>query len=91
VNNGVQESPPSHKSLNGESSYQLFTDLSGANVGFQNWHPVAVTANGNKLAGQGDMGGLWEWTSSILERHEGFEPMPSYPAYTGTSHPLNLF
>lgn len=29
------------------------------------------------------MGGVWEWTSSVLERHEGFEPMALYPAYTG--------
>jgi len=49
------------------------------------WHPSAVTQNGNKLAGQGDMGGLWEWTSSVLERHEGFEPMALYPVYTGKS------
>jgi formylglycine-generating enzyme required for sulfatase activity len=52
-------------------------------VGFKHWHPVAVTANGDKLAGQGEMGGVWEWTSSVLERHEGFEEMELYPAYTG--------
>jgi hypothetical protein len=68
---------------NGESSQELFANLKGANVGFNNWHPVAVTANGNKLAGQGGMGGVWEWTSSVLEKHEGFEPMKLYPAYTG--------
>ncbi|KAH6676690.1 C-type lectin protein [Halenospora varia] len=82
VNNGVQESPPSRASHNGESSEELFTNLEGANVGFKNWHPVAVTANGNKLAGQADMGGVWEWTSSVLAKHEGFEPMRLYPAYT---------
>ena len=49
------------------------------------WHPSPVTQNGNKLAGQGDMGGVWEWTSSELERHEGFSPMELYPAYTGKS------
>jgi formylglycine-generating enzyme required for sulfatase activity len=42
-----------------------------------------VTAKGNKLAGQSEMGGVWEWTSSPLTKHEGFEPMPLYPAYTG--------
>jgi formylglycine-generating enzyme required for sulfatase activity len=52
-------------------------------VGFKHWHPVAVTANGNKLAGLSEMGGVWEWTSSPLVKHEGFEPMPLYPAYTG--------
>jgi hypothetical protein len=24
-----------------------------------------------------------EWTSTVLERHEGFEPMDLYPGYTG--------
>jgi formylglycine-generating enzyme required for sulfatase activity len=52
-------------------------------VGFKHWHPVAVTADGDKLAGQGEMGGVWEWTSSVLERHEGFREMELYPAYTG--------
>lgn len=62
---------------------ELFADLTGANVAFQHWHPVPVTANGNKLAGQGEMGGVWEWTSTALSKHDGFEPMPLYPAYTG--------
>ena len=83
VNNGVEESPPSKVSVNGGSSNELFANLEGANVGFKHWHPVAVTSDGNKLAGQGEMGGVWEWTSSELEKHEGFEPMPLYPAYTG--------
>ena len=83
VNDGVEETPPSRGVYRGEGSEELFTNLDGANVGFKNWHPVAVTANGNKLGGQSDMGGLWEWTSSELAKHEGFEPMPLYPAYTG--------
>ena len=82
VNDGVEESPPSRAWENAKSSNELFTNLAGANVGFKHWHPVAVTANGNKLAGQADMGGVWEWTSSTLEKHEGFEPMSLYPAYT---------
>lgn len=82
VNDGVEESPPPRANYQGESSSELFTDLSEANVGFKNWHPVAVTAGGNKLGGQAEMGGVWEWTSSQLEKHEGFEPMPLYPAYT---------
>jgi formylglycine-generating enzyme required for sulfatase activity len=65
------------------SSNSLFTNLEGANVGFANWHPVAVTSQGNRLGGQGEMGGVWEWTSSVLDRHEGFEAMPLYPGYTG--------
>ena len=34
------------------------------------------------------MGGIWEWTSSVLERHVGFEPMTLYPAYTGLVPPF---
>jgi hypothetical protein len=89
VNDGVEESPPSKPSLNGSSSAaagpdpnELFVNLSGANVGFKHWHPMPVTQNGGKLAGQGDMGGLWEWTSSTLEKQDGFEPMQLYPAYS---------
>lgn len=52
-------------------------------MGFQNWHPIAVTGKGNQLAGQAEMGGVWEWTSSPLTKHDGFEPMHLYPAYTG--------
>lgn len=42
-----------------------------------------MTGNGNRLCGQGDLGGVWEWTSSPLRKWEGFEPMSLYPAYTG--------
>ncbi|SMQ54371.1 unnamed protein product [Zymoseptoria tritici ST99CH_3D7] len=88
VNDGVEESPPHKPSINGSgaaagpSSEELYADLSTANVGFKYWHPMPVTPNGNKLAGQGEMGGLWEWTSSVLDKREGFEPMKLYPAYS---------
>ena len=61
----------------------LFIDLEGTNVGFKHWHPVSVAERGNKLCGQSDLGGVWEWTSTVLEKHEGFEPMELYPGYTG--------
>jgi len=85
-NNGVQETPPSttasHEEVEGSSS-SLYADLKGANVGFQHWHPVAVTGQGNdRPAGRCEMGGVWEWTSSTLRKHEGFEPMALYPNYT---------
>jgi L-histidine Nalpha-methyltransferase / hercynylcysteine S-oxide synthase len=72
--------------VNGEASENddLFVDLEGANVGFNHWHPMPITSRGNRLAGQSEMGGVWEWTSSHLTRHEGFEPMALYPAYTCT-------
>ncbi|TIA55540.1 hypothetical protein D6C79_00388 [Aureobasidium pullulans] len=86
VNDGVEESPPSKTSpwsSTGPNPNDLFVDLLGANVGFRHWHPMPVSQNGNKLAGQSEMGGVWEWTSSVLSKHEGFEAMPLYPGYTG--------
>ncbi|KAH7159828.1 C-type lectin protein [Dactylonectria estremocensis] len=83
VNDGVEETPPSQAVATAEnSSSDLFLDLAGANVGFRHWHPVSVTSRGNRLAGQAEMGGVWEWTSSPLSQHEGFEPQGLYPAYT---------
>ncbi|KAI0445910.1 DUF323 domain protein [Xylaria telfairii] len=91
VNDGVEETPPSPpdtSSLVDEDNPwpyvqdDIFVDLAGANVGFQNWHPVPVTARGDRLAGQAELGGVWEWTSSTLRKHEGFEPMALYPLYT---------
>ncbi|KAI5239406.1 hypothetical protein E4T43_06782 [Aureobasidium subglaciale] len=84
VNDGVEESPPSKalsSSSTGPNPNELFVDLLGANVGFRHWHPVPVSQHGNKLAGQSEMGGVWEWTSSVLEKQEGFEAMPLYPGY----------
>ena len=89
VNDGVEETPPSRPSVDGSSAdaspnpNELFVNLDEANVGFKHWHPMPVTQDGGKLAGLGEMGGLWEWTSSALEKQEGFEPMKLYPAYSG--------
>lgn len=44
---------------------------------------MPVTASGGKLAGQSEMGGVWEWTSTPLQKFEDFEPMALYPGYTG--------
>ena len=93
INNGVDETPPSKPSQNGHSNAatglkprDLFLDLEGTNVGFKHWHPVSVVEKGGELCGQSDMGGVWEWTSTVLEKTEGFEPMELYPGYTGTSN-----
>lgn len=89
MNDGVEESPPSKPSFHSSnavpsfSSNDLFADLNDANVSFKHWHPMPVIQNGNKLGGQSDMGGLWEWTSSVLEKQEGFAPMKLYPGYSG--------
>ncbi|XPS99466.1 hypothetical protein M3J09_008641 [Ascochyta lentis] len=91
INNGVDESPPSQPLSNGDSGaanghtlnpHDLFIDLEETNVGFKHWHPVSVAEKGGKLCGQSDLGGVWEWTSTVLEKHVGFEPMELYPAYT---------
>ena len=86
----MDETPPSEAFVNGNSSADsslqptdLFIDLTGTNTAFEHWHPVSVAEKGNKLCGQGDLGGAWEWTSTVLEKHEGFEAMPAYPGYTG--------
>lgn len=63
----------------------IFVDLTGCNVGLQNFHPMPVTQNGNRLSGLGDVGSAWEWTSSLLEPYVNFKPMDIYPGYTGTS------
>lgn len=61
---------------------ELNTDLSDCDVGFKTWHPTAVTGKGANLCGQGEIGGLWEWTSSTLAAHDGFQAMEAYPGYT---------
>lgn len=65
---------------------EIFVDLKDCNVGLQHFHPMPVTQNGNRLSGLGDMGGAWEWTSSLLEAYETFKPMDIYPGYTGMSY-----
>ncbi|KAI0406130.1 DUF323 domain protein [Xylaria palmicola] len=96
ANDGVEETPPSPPDTSSPvdedgawpcarsdaGADDLFIDLAGANVGFRNWHPTPVAACGGRLAGQAELGGVWEWTSSPLRRHEGFEPMALYPLYT---------
>ncbi|KAI0150441.1 C-type lectin protein [Xylariaceae sp. FL1272] len=93
VNDGVEETPPPSPatftlvdeddiSASSPARNEIFIDLTGANVGFRHWHPTPVTGHGDRLAGQGEMGGVWEWTSSPLRKHEGFEPMALYPLYT---------
>jgi L-histidine Nalpha-methyltransferase / hercynylcysteine S-oxide synthase len=50
-------------------------------MGFQNWQPTPITGK-DYLCGQGDTGGLWEWTSTPLAAFDGFKPMDLYPGYT---------
>ncbi|KAG8530608.1 uncharacterized protein KY384_004646 [Bacidia gigantensis] len=83
--NGADHMEPLHP-----DPEEMFVDLSGCNVGLQNFHPVSVTQNGDRLAGLGDMGGAWEWTSTLLLPFEGFKAMDIYPGYTGTGSPSFL-
>ena len=41
-----------------------------------------MAVSGNRLRGQGDMGGLWEWTSTPLAAFEGYKAMDLYPGYS---------
>ena len=40
------------------------------------------TTGGEGEEGRGHNGGVWEWTSTVLDRCEGFEPSTLYPGYT---------
>ncbi|KAL2868087.1 DUF323 domain protein [Aspergillus lucknowensis] len=64
------------------SPLPVFVDLANCNVGFKHWHPTPVVQNGDKLAGHGELGGVWEWTSTPLAEHDGFKAMEIYPGYT---------
>ncbi len=88
VEDGDENGEEEEEEREEQEDSRLFIDLgaAGANVGFRQWHPAAVTGDGDGVpAGQAGLGGVWEWTSSPLRRHEGFEPAALYPAYTGES------
>ena len=38
-----------------------------------------ATTGAEKDGGKGHNGGVWEWTSTILEKHEGFVNSDLYP------------
>ncbi|KAI0755095.1 hypothetical protein C8Q80DRAFT_1094925 [Daedaleopsis nitida] len=71
-----------------EPELRLFLDKfecgyeGGANIGFRNWHPTPATTGGTKDGGKGHNGGVWEWTSTSLAAHEGFEQSKLYPGYS---------
>ncbi|KAF9562588.1 DUF323 domain-containing protein [Agrocybe pediades] len=54
----------------------------GANIGFRNWHPVPATTGGERNGGKGTNGGVWEWTSTVFDKVEGFIPSELYPGYS---------
>lgn len=75
---------PDHQPVQDPSvdSMPVFIDLDGCNVGFKHWHPFPVTPCGDRLAGQGGLGGVWEWTSTPMIQHDGYKVMEIYPGYS---------
>ncbi|EIW80138.1 hypothetical protein CONPUDRAFT_57841 [Coniophora puteana RWD-64-598 SS2] len=72
-----------------EPELRLFLDTydvghsGGANVGFRNWHPVPATAGLDDVnGGRGSNGGVWEWTSTAFEGHEGLVGTQHFPGYS---------
>ncbi|KAJ7149046.1 hypothetical protein C8R43DRAFT_1193699 [Mycena crocata] len=71
-----------------ESELRLFLEKfesgyeGGANLGFRNWHPIPATTGGERSGGKGSNGGVWEWTSTLFDRYEGFVPSTLYPGYS---------
>lgn len=47
------------------------------NIGFENWSPTNVS--NERVHSLGD---VWEWTSTVWDTHEGFEPSQIYPGYS---------
>ncbi|TFK24369.1 DUF323 domain-containing protein [Coprinopsis marcescibilis] len=54
----------------------------GANTGLRNWHPVPATTGLARGHGRGSNGGVWEWTSTTLDKVDGFRPSNLYPGYS---------
>jgi len=53
----------------------------GRNIGFRNWHALPATTGGEG-GGKGHNGGIWEWTSTVFDKIEGFVPSTLYPGYS---------
>ncbi|KAF8221072.1 hypothetical protein L208DRAFT_1415679 [Tricholoma matsutake] len=71
-----------------EPELRLFLDTydvgfeGGANFGFRNWHPVPATTGLEEYAGKGSNGGVWEWTSTLFDTHEGLSPTNLFTGYS---------
>ncbi|KDQ55037.1 hypothetical protein JAAARDRAFT_37574 [Jaapia argillacea MUCL 33604] len=54
----------------------------GANVGFRNWHSTPATTGTAQDGGRGSNGGVWEWTSTLFDGHDGLAPTSLFPGYS---------
>ncbi|KXN81793.1 hypothetical protein AN958_03719 [Leucoagaricus sp. SymC.cos] len=54
----------------------------GANLGLRNWHPLPATTGGERDGGKGCNGGVWEWTSTVLDKVDGYVASKLYPGYS---------
>lgn len=41
-----------------------------------------ATAGTDENGGRGSNGGVWEWSSTLLDTHEGFEGTTIFPGYS---------
>jgi iron(II)-dependent oxidoreductase len=60
-------------------------DATRGNFGFTHWDPVPAGSYpaGASAWGVHDLvGNGWEWTATVFDGFDGFEPMPSYPVYS---------
>ncbi|KAI0031532.1 C-type lectin protein [Vararia minispora EC-137] len=68
--------------LPSEAELRLFLDTYDVqeNIGFRHWHPLPATCGteGKK----GSNGGVWEWTSTLFDAHDGFEPTDIFSGYS---------
>ncbi|KAG6865949.1 hypothetical protein C0991_010204 [Blastosporella zonata] len=71
-----------------EVELRLFLDTyevgheGGSNTGFRNWHPVPATTGLERTNGKGSNGGVWEWTSTLFDTHEGLSPTNLFTGYS---------
>jgi len=45
------------------------------------WFIYSATTGTTKASGVGHNGGVWEWTSTLFDKYEGFVPSKLYPGY----------
>ncbi|KAF5351633.1 hypothetical protein D9756_007503 [Leucocoprinus leucothites] len=70
-----------------EPELRLFLDMydvgyeGGANVAFRHWHPIPATT-GCDNSGKGSNGGVWEWTSTQFDGHDGLAPTELFTGYS---------